>query len=318
MLENQARHQAQYKNDKEVESNFGKWNLSQASEAGNDDDWDDSLLTKEEVEVRLQRKVEAIVKRERAMAYAYSHQLWKATPKSGQTPLSDIRSGGFPWWWNWLERQLPPANPPESNVMKNFQLTPPRPHSELKPSPRPPSSHKQNPFVFDSMDTPTPRSSKSTIIPSARPVRTPPPNRSPLVNNSSLSKFSRPRASGANQSPFPLKDDDSLVSCPPFSVPSYMAPTVSAKAKARANSIPKERFMGTPSSESNRRLSFPLTQGIGSFKWNKGSFFSTNKDTSSQRILDKHQSMQSIGDLSVDSTVSLPAGVGRKPFNRFV
>lgn len=30
MLENQARHQAQYKNDKEVESNFGKWNLSQA------------------------------------------------------------------------------------------------------------------------------------------------------------------------------------------------------------------------------------------------------------------------------------------------
>lgn len=97
-----------------------------------------------------------------------------------------------------------------------------------------------------------------------------------------------------------------------------MAPTVSAKAKARANSNPKERYMGTPSSDTKRRMSFPLTQGIGSFKWNKGSFFSNSKDTSSPRVLDKHQSLQSVGDLSVDSTVSLPAGVGRKPFNRFV
>lgn len=44
------------------------------SEAGNDD-WDDSLITKEEREARLQRKVEAVIKRERAMAYAYSHQV---------------------------------------------------------------------------------------------------------------------------------------------------------------------------------------------------------------------------------------------------
>lgn len=45
------------------------------SEAGNHDDWDDSLLTKEQMESRLQRKVEAVIKRERAMAYAYSHQV---------------------------------------------------------------------------------------------------------------------------------------------------------------------------------------------------------------------------------------------------
>lgn len=96
-----------------------------------------------------------------------------------------------------------------------------------------------------------------------------------------------------------------------------MTPTVSAKAKARASSNPKERFMGTPGSESKRRLSFPLTHGIGSFKWSKGSLFS-GKDSSSQRGLEKHQSLQSIGNLSVDSTVSMPATVGRKPFNRFV
>ncbi|KAK9932175.1 hypothetical protein M0R45_019423 [Rubus argutus] len=323
MLESQARRQVQYKNDKEIESTFGKWTLSQASEMGNNDDWDTSLLTKEEVEARMQKKVEAVIKRERAMAYAYSHQLWKATPKSGQTPLADIRSGGFPWWWNWLERQLPPKDTPvETSALKTFQPTPPRPQSELKPSPLPRSSnHRQHSFAYDT-NLDTPKSSKSTInLTTVKQARTPPPfnMRTPPANSSGLSKYTRPTAGGSD-SPFgfPLKDDDSLMSCPPFSVPNYMAPTVSAKAKARANSNPRERFMGTPSSESNRRLSFPLTQGIGSFKWKKGSFFSTNKDSSSQRNLDKNQSLQSIENISIDSTVSMPAGVGRRPFNRFV
>lgn len=38
-------------------------------------DWDDSILTKEEIEARMQKKVEAVIKRERAFAYAYSHQV---------------------------------------------------------------------------------------------------------------------------------------------------------------------------------------------------------------------------------------------------
>ncbi|KAK8552314.1 hypothetical protein V6N12_040915 [Hibiscus sabdariffa] len=44
------------------------------SEAGNEN-WDDSVITKEEREVRKQRKVEAAIKRKRAMAYAYSNQV---------------------------------------------------------------------------------------------------------------------------------------------------------------------------------------------------------------------------------------------------
>lgn len=225
-----------------------------------------------------------------------------------------------------MERQLPPKEPPaETNALKNFQLTPPRPHSELKASPLPLSSnHRQQPLAFDN-NLDTPKSSKSTInlttLKQARnPHRINISSRTPQEKSSGLSRYTRrPPASGA-ESPFgfPLKDDDSLTSCPPFSVPNYMAPTVSAKSKARASSNPRERFMGTPSSESKRRLSFPLAQSIASFKWNKASFFSNNKDSSSQRILDKNQSLQSIGNLSIDSTVSMPAGVGRKPFNRFV
>jgi hypothetical protein len=37
--------------------------------------WDDSLLTREEADARTKRKVEAVIKRERALAYAYSHQV---------------------------------------------------------------------------------------------------------------------------------------------------------------------------------------------------------------------------------------------------
>lgn len=45
------------------------------SEAEANEEWDDSMLTKEEVDARMRRKVEAVIKRERALAYAYSHQV---------------------------------------------------------------------------------------------------------------------------------------------------------------------------------------------------------------------------------------------------
>lgn len=45
------------------------------SEAGDDEEWDDSVLTKNERDTRTRRKVEAVIKRERALAYAYSHQV---------------------------------------------------------------------------------------------------------------------------------------------------------------------------------------------------------------------------------------------------
>ncbi|KAL2507220.1 IQ-domain 13 [Forsythia ovata] len=309
MLENTALQRQTYKND--LESTLSKWSQNQLTEAGHNEDWDDSLLTKEEMEARIRKKIEAAIKRERSMAYAYSHQLWKANPKSAQTAV-EIRMSGSPWWWNWLERQLPPTNTSESQVAaKNITLTPPRPISEHKPSPLlHAGNYKHNNVSFDGHESLTPNSSKSAIPVRTKqlntPIRTPPP----VANSSSRMKYSKPRASAANSAcDVPLKDDDSLTSCPPFSVPSYMAPTVSAKAKVRANSNPKERILGTPGNDSKRKFFFPLTPNIGPFKWNKGS----NKDSTSQ-----HQPLYSTGDLSVDSTVSMPATVGRKPFNRFV
>ncbi|GFY81312.1 hypothetical protein Acr_01g0011210 [Actinidia rufa] len=295
MLENQALQRQAYKNDNEYESSLGKWTVSQ-SEAGQNDNWDDSLLTKEQQEARMQRKMEAIFKRERAMAYVYSHQLWKGNPKSAR--------GGFPWWWNWLDRQLPATNPPETQTVKGYHPTPTRSGLNQKPSPSP--SPSPSPFGFDNLEV-TPRSTRSVVPVRTKPLHAPSNKTPPSILGTM--KYSNTRASD-----YSMRDDDSLTSCPPFSRPNYMTPTVSAKAKVRPSSNPRERFPGTPSGDSKRRFSFPLTPNIGSFKWNKGS----SKDSTSQRVLEKHQSLQSIGDLSIDSTISMPAAVGRKPFNRFV
>lgn len=314
MLENQTLERQTYKNEKEVENSIGKWTFSNLLEMG-DEHWDDSLITKEEREARMQKKMEAVIKRERAMAYAYSNQLWKATPKSAQNELTDIRSGGYPWWWNWLERQLPGDEAPIRNP--EFTPTPPRPNLDRKTSPRPQSSiFKQNNFSFENMDTSTPKSSRSTVPTRARQLMT--PTRTPPSTTPNLMKYSKTKGSAAG-SPYPMKDDDSLMSCPPFSVPNYMSPTVSAKAKARPTSNPKDRLTSTAASEtssSKRRFSFPLTQNIGaSFKWNKKS---SSKDATSFQGLEKHKSPRSIGDLSLDSAISMPAAFGRRPFNRFV
>ncbi|KAJ4904189.1 Protein IQ-DOMAIN 14 [Raphanus sativus] len=244
-----------------------------ASEAGNDH-WDDSVLTKEERDARSQRKTDAIIKRERSMAYAYSH---KVTPKSAQ----DVgTSGGLSLWWNWGDQQLPLAS--------HYRLTPTR----LSPSPLSQSSNQHH-FKLDNFDSSTPKSSRSTR---SRPFHT--------------SRYSRGRLRDS-----PFKDDDSLTSCPPF--PSYMAPTVSAKAKVRPNSNPKERVMGTPSSVSSekRRVSYPpAQQGKDMFRWNKGSLLMSNRGPGSpvSVVLEKHKTVKSVGHLSIDSTV------GRKPFNKYV
>lgn len=237
------------------------------------------------------------------------HQLWKGTPKSAHAALLDIRSGGFPWWWNWLERQLPTdvQEDPTAHVKNN--VIPLKQNAETNPGTPQANIFKLPKFGLENIEAATPRSTKSFLVSKAKHSPSP-ASRVPRVGSPTRFKHTRTNAIGDEFSMAGTpRDDESLTSCPPFSVPNYMAPTVSAKAKVRAYSIPKERSAaGTPRHDSKKRLSFPFTQNIGSLGWNRGSLFS-GKDSSSQRMLG-----QSIGNLSVDSTISLPAGVGRKPY----
>ncbi|KAH7663878.1 IQ motif EF-hand binding site domain-containing protein [Dioscorea alata] len=279
---NIQQHQMMVKNERDIESNLNKWNFGHQLEAEGHEGWEDSTLTKDEIDVRMRRKVEAVIKRERALAYAYSHQLLKVTPMSAQAVLSDIKSGGFPWWWSWLERQVGTTQTPTSRPTTGQATTPKISTRSLAEAyPRPSSRSKQAVTGNANIDASTPRSSK--------------PVKQKYTPNSS----NRWQVQG-------FKDDDSLTSCPAFSVPNYMVPTVSAKAKVRD---------GPPATpEGKRRFSFGLTQSIGSIRWSKGSSVLSTKDSESKRMSGRHRPMHSIGNLSMDSTISLPVGVGGRSF----
>nr|GEV92659.1 cysteine synthase [Tanacetum cinerariifolium] len=159
-LENQAlkRQANNNNNDKRSETSLG----DKRTEMG-DEYWDYSSITKEERDARTRKKVEAAIRREKALAYSYSHQVRKGTPTSAQNSLMDIRTGEYPWWWNWLDRQLPNSNAPQP--LKNLLATTP----SRSRTPDDKRTHKH----LDRLDSPsTPMSSRS-MAPLSR-SRTPP------------------------------------------------------------------------------------------------------------------------------------------------
>ncbi|KAF7097299.1 hypothetical protein CFC21_099133 [Triticum aestivum] len=67
------------------------------------EEWDDSTLSSNVLRMRIQSKMEATTRRERALAYAFSQQL-----RSGGTKKRSSRSeqGEFNVGWSWLERWM--------------------------------------------------------------------------------------------------------------------------------------------------------------------------------------------------------------------
>lgn len=261
-------------------------------------------------------------------------QLWRSSPKPTGNGLMEMESGGFPWWLNWLDRRVPnqaqeqatmdPAytSTPHKSTQANCSpltnvgnITPSASTWSLSPITRPSHSYNTN-------GASTPHKSmqaKFAMSPLTKAKRSPISGARTPQNNPSK-KNAKPSKSREGEFSFdvPLKDDDSLTSCPSFSVPSYMAPTVSAKAKVRAQSNPKERLMGSPSGGPKKRLSFHLPQSIGSLRWTKGSLFSGKESSGQWLVSGSNKPVHAIGNLSVDSSLSLPAGVGMKSFKWFV
>ncbi|KAJ0806164.1 putative IQ motif, EF-hand binding protein [Helianthus annuus] len=68
------------------------------------DEWDDRVQSKEEIEAKLLSKYDAAMRREKAMAYSFSHQQpWK---KSGgtATKMLFMNPTNPQWGWSWSER----------------------------------------------------------------------------------------------------------------------------------------------------------------------------------------------------------------------
>lgn len=237
------------------------------------EDWDDSLQSKEQIEANLLNKYEAAMRRERALAYSYSHQqTWKKSARSPNLLFMDPTNPH--WGWSWLERWMA-ARPWEQNIGENGdhlsvksanlsiatgEITKAFARHQLNfDNPSSPASQKPNhPSTNQSPNTPPSRPSPSIA---ARKLKSASPKLSaPSQDDDSRSVFSvqserNRRHSIAGSS---VRDDESLSSS--ASVPSYMAPTQSAKAKTRLQS-PLGLENGTPEKASaapvKKRLSYP-------------------------------------------------------------
>ncbi|KAL2511008.1 IQ-domain 5 [Abeliophyllum distichum] len=69
-----------------------------------EDGWCDGVGSVEEIQAKLLKRQEAAAKRERAMAYAMTHQ-WQAGSRQQATPPG-FEPDKSSWGWNWLERWM--------------------------------------------------------------------------------------------------------------------------------------------------------------------------------------------------------------------
>ncbi|PKI43267.1 protein IQ-DOMAIN 1 [Punica granatum] len=239
------------------------------------EEWDDSTQSKERIEANLISKQEASIKRERALAYAYTHQQsWRNPSKSLNPTFMDPSNPH--WGWSWLERWMA-ARPWESRQYNGRSYSFRELNLDNRPSPstamksaRPPSHHQ----------SPSTPPSKAPSLSSITGKGKPSSSKGSIWDYDSRSMLSaqseryirRHSIAGGSGGPSSVRDDDSLSSL--ASVPSYMAPTQSAKAKSRLpsplgiNGTPPEKgsagsakkrlsFTGSPAAVGMRRHSGP-------------------------------------------------------------
>ncbi|CAK9279131.1 unnamed protein product, partial [Sphagnum jensenii] len=244
-----------------------------------DGGWNDSQASAQQLEAKMQIKQEAAMKRARALAYAFSHQLWRAPPKEPSQLYIDCEPDKPHWGWSWLERWMA-ARPWENRVFDNnsaskdgLQIVP---HSSSVLSKGNSRSHSHQSSIAvhrttsqGALQSPAPSSFKSVrpASPRSRVRKEEPEEDGSTISTTARSTPSMPignpqfgtRYSMAGS----IRDDESLASSP--AVPNYMQATQSARNKARSHSTPKQR-PGTPEkdgwSSAKKRLSFPISEDL--------------------------------------------------------
>ncbi|KAE9621836.1 hypothetical protein Lal_00032874 [Lupinus albus] len=239
------------------------------------EEWDHSLQSKEQIEAKLLSKHEATMRRERALAYAFSHQQnGKNMCRSINPMFMDPTNPS--WGWSWLERwtaartwearslmdkdlndrssvRSSSRNDTGAEISKSFA------HFQLNSEKHSPTA-TQRPAFPNFQSNPTPSKPPSPLT--AKNMKKASLKGSWVMDDDSKSMVSVQsdrfrRHSIASSS---VRDDESLASS--LSVPSYMVPTQSAKAKSRTqsplateNGEAEKGSFGT----AKKRLSYPAS-----------------------------------------------------------
>ncbi|KAK4480303.1 hypothetical protein RD792_013372 [Penstemon davidsonii] len=240
--------QIQQKHEKELEK-------SRAASIGSN--WDDSVQSKEQVEANLQYKQEAAMRRERALAYAYSHQqTWRTTSNTADQTFMDPNNPR--WGWSWLERWMA-ARPWDNGSAFDKDL-----NNSDRISIRSTTSRSQSVKLHSptgqKQSRPPSRQSPSTPNSKGSKLRPPSPrgtagtdDESRSINSIQSERCRRHSVEGSS-----VRDDESFSSSP--AIPGYLASTESARAKSRLPSPLGLEKVGTPEKVSGgsakKRLSF--------------------------------------------------------------
>ncbi|XVE76224.1 hypothetical protein DITRI_Ditri12bG0155900 [Diplodiscus trichospermus] len=242
------------------------------------EDWDDSLQSKEQIEASLLSKHEAAMRRERAMAYSFTHQQTLKNASRSMNPLF-MDPNNPSWGWSWLERWMAACpwegrgmtdkehNNDQSSVKSgrsNFagEISKAYARYQLnldKQSPKASQKPTQTSSLI-SPSTPKPASAPARKLKSASPrSNVVGPDEDARSIFSVQSERSR-RHSIAGSS---VRDDASLAGS--VSLPSYMVPTESARAKTRLQSPLGLEANGTPEkgpiASAKKRLFYPPSPG---------------------------------------------------------
>ncbi|CAN6973287.1 unnamed protein product [Brassica oleracea var. botrytis] len=214
----------------------------------NGDNWDDSIQSKEKVEAKLLSKYEATMRRERALAYAYSHQQnWKNNSKSGNPMFMDPSNPT--WGWSWLERWMAgrPLEEPNNDTKSINRKNSTQPNT---PSSARGGTTPRNKNSFFSPPTP------SRLNHSSRKSKDEDDAKSTI---SVLSERNR-RHSIAGSS---VRDDESLAGSQ--TLPSYMVPTKSARARVNKPQSPSSGSTTQQDGDkasAKKRLSYPSSPAL--------------------------------------------------------